>query len=273
MRITFVFLMQSFLVLGIATNASAATILWTGGGGTDTLWSNPSNWDAGVPTAADFARNPLGGGSAMLIDGTVAAVAGDLDFGVEAGPTTLNMTGGNLDVVQTDGGSGNLKIAFGGGTLDPNGSVMNLSGGAVTATILTAGNFGDGTLNMTGGTVDLSFALVVAENIAAAGGSGKVQLDGGTITMNILILKNGGLIDITDGTLQFNGVAASAAGNITDLISGGFVTGFGGAGTVVVDTTTTPGSTIVTAVIPEPGSMMLLSLGLVGLLLCRTRVR
>ena len=43
------------LVAGLVQNASAQTNKFWAGGGTDTLWSNPANWDTGVPVSTNNA--------------------------------------------------------------------------------------------------------------------------------------------------------------------------------------------------------------------------
>ncbi|NOY41058.1 MAG: PEP-CTERM sorting domain-containing protein [Planctomycetes bacterium] len=227
------------ILYGLASNALALEVFWDGEGGDD-LWSTAANWsDDTVPTSADFARNPLAD-STMLIDGTVSAEVAKLDFGIETGPTTLNITGGTLDVLSdgVDAESGSVRVGFGGGTIaDATASTLNISGGVMTTeSNLFIGFNGSATLNMTGGEVKVGGTMVLNE-VTFFGGKGHVQLDGGTIEANLILLKQSGTMDVTGGKLLYGSVLGPVPGafdNIDDLVSNGLITAYGGTGTIVV---------------------------------------
>jgi hypothetical protein len=89
---------------------------------------------------------------------------------------------------------------------------------------------------------------------------------GGNINMDVAGVGYA-KIDIMDGTLIVRGGDISA--NVAAWIAAGQLSAFGGAGNIIVDTTTIPGGTMITAVIPEPATMLIFGLG--TLLISRKR--
>ena len=85
------------------------------------------------------------------------------------------------------------------------------------------------------------------------GGIGDVFLNGGTLTCNgTFAMTSGAAMDITAGTLIVNGDVRT---NITTYINNGWITAYGGTGTLNMDyNVTTPGKTTVTATLTSlPG--------------------
>ncbi len=227
------------LLLGMAGSALAIDSNWNNNG-SDRLWRNASNWSAGIPTtddkAAIRAKNTLG----PIIDSSTTAVANVVVLSDHSSSgDTLDITGGSL----TTGGW--FIIAYGGN----NEGTFNVSGGTTTVgSHLTVGRDGVGHMNMTNGAVTVNGAF----GIATLGGSGDVQLDGGTISCDSFTMAAGATMDITGGTLIVNG-------NITSTVSGYFtsnwITAYDGTGAVLYDYgTTTPGKTTVWAD-PDPGML------------------
>jgi hypothetical protein len=96
---------------------------------------------------------------------------------------------------------------------------------------------------------------------------GHINLDGGTFTINGGV--NEDVLDaVSDATRLMNitgGKLVLGFGDETTLVNGwiskGTLQAYGGTGNILIDTTTLPGKTIVTATVPEPSSMALLGLG------------
>jgi hypothetical protein len=101
-------------------------------------------------------------------------------------------------------------------------------------------------MQITGGTVNVATTF----GIAQGGGTGDVFLDGGTLSAGALNITSSGWMDITEGTLIVNGDARTT---INGYISSGWITGYGGIGTMSVDyNVTNPGKTTVTSAITVP---------------------
>jgi len=229
-------LISLVFLLGLVSNTSAVNVKWDGGGGANTLWSNAANWDVGVPGTADTVR--LDGAYTALIDSTVTANASLLyGPGVDvAGLFTLNMTGGTLNV----GSSMQMTYAA------VSSGLWNMSGGTANiATELWVGHDGVATITMTGGTINVNSGIYIPK---ISTGDGHVNLDGGVINAASFYMRSSGgvgTMDITNGTLIVNGDARTA---INGYITSGWLTAFGGTGTVNVDyNVTNPGKTTVTA--------------------------
>jgi len=205
---------------------------WNNSGG-DRAWDNASNWSAGVPTVLDKAGIRATGIAGPIIDTGTSAAANVVVLGDWSSVgDTLDITGGSLTVGDW------FIIAY----MAANDATFNVSGGTTTVgSHLDVGRDGAGTMNMTAGTVTVTDAF----GIATVGGTGEVYLDGGTISSGSIIMTSGGLLDITEGTLIVNGDATST---INGYIGNGWITGYGGSGTVDVDyNVSNPGKTTVTA--------------------------
>jgi hypothetical protein len=248
------------LVLSLVGSVQADT-QWTGADPSDNLWSTAGNWDDGIPDDADWAkiRNGLPGptidfegavarrvhvgyseGGALTVDGgTLLITADDLLLGKNDGSGILNMISGTIDINR------DLEVAGG----DP------------------------GVINMTGGTIIVGDDFEIPESQDDEDSIAEVYLYGGTIILDDsfesdshLRMYPRGLLDIQAGMLILPGDEVS---RVQGYIDNGWITGYGGAGDVLVDyDLTNPGMTTVTA-IPEPATLALLGLG--GLALLRRR--
>jgi hypothetical protein len=93
------------------------------------------------------------------------------------------------------------------------------------------------------------------------GGTGSLLINSGSLSvMSFDIGGAGGTgnIDIREGEFRVDGFLV---GPITALVDDGLITGYGGAGEVIVAFDGVAGETVVTAEIPEPITLSLLSLG------------
>ncbi|MDD5134417.1 MAG: hypothetical protein PHP01_03275 [Phycisphaerae bacterium] len=210
---------------------------WTNGGGTR-AWNTAGNWDTGVPNSLDKAAIRNSAISGPIIAAGTNAVANQVVIGDWSSTSdTLDMTGGTLTT-----GSW-VTLGYGA----TNSGTFTISAGTVNiGTTLYAGLSGTGTINMTGGTITVAGAFGIAQQ---TGSTGNVSLDGGTISCGSLNMTSGGLLDIEAGTLIVNGDVTST---INGYVSGGQITGYGGAGTVNVSyNTPNAGKTTVTATAPS----------------------
>ena len=225
----------TFLVLlGVIGSAFAADVQWDNSGG-DRLWRTATNWDLNrVPTTADKAAIRNAAVLGPIIDSSTTAQAAYVVIGDwSSSSDTLDITGGSLTV------SGWFVIGYS----TANNGTLTMSGGVINAgSTFYVGNSGKGTINITGGTINIAGAFGIAQ---LAGGSGDVFLDGGTISCASFSMTSTGAMDITSGTLKVNGDATSA---INSYISSGWITAYGGSGTLNVDyNVSNPGQTTVTA--------------------------
>jgi hypothetical protein len=219
---------------------------WNNGGG-DRLWRNGSNWSGGIPTTADKAA-VRGNYSANgpIIDSSTTAVANLVVIGDwSSASDKVEMTGGTLST------TGWIILGYGAS----NEGTFIVSGGTTTCNShMDLGFKGAGHMTMTGGTVTVSGTFGISlDNDGLGTSSGDLQLDGGTITCGSFIMKSGGTLDITGGTLIVNGDVRST---INGYVTNGWITAYGGAGILNVDITSNPGKTTVWAEdgSPAPGN-------------------
>jgi hypothetical protein len=179
--------------------------------------------------------------------------------GADVGWGQVTMTGGTINV---DEGSARVRIGGKGGT----GSLI-MSGGTLYSAddvIIADGTGSTGTLTMTGGEIIADGDFKVGSGDS---GSAVVQLYGGIIrTNNLQFDKDLGSMDITLGAMV---IAGDEVAEVEDLVTGGYITAFGGAGNVCVGYHGGWDATVVGACIPEPATIALLGLG--GLSLLRRR--
>lgn len=286
-------IMFSAVALLLVVNAGATDILSVQSGS----WASPATWDGGVlPTASDMAiiewddwtevdtaytvgALQFGGGGAKVTvkpSGTLN-VNGQINHWVKEWPQGVYVDGGTLNV------GGDYRVDGGG-----NGAInsLNVSSGTANLAYLELGWWawnsgsgeGKGVLNLLGsdGTITLSQNFVMGEfgglNYQVAsdgtvtpvtsqglGGSASVTVNGELIVdlsamaaapAEIVLIDNGG-VDAISGV--FDSVSITGASGYTLNYAGG------------------DGNDL-TVVIPEPGTIGLLSLGGLGLFLFRRRL-
>ena len=213
----------SFAIL-FSLSGVAFGVSWDNGGG-DNLWSNPINWSGNVlPTISDSVSITMTSGP--IINSPTTALGFQIRVGANGGanltmnngalntgewlmigndasnqPGTFTMNGGTINLGQTTAGNGHLWIGYSSGST--------------------------GTFTMTGGTINAPgrFGLGWQTGVAT------VHLDGGAIITADFSMTASCSIDITYGTLTFDGDPSVVSG----YIASGWITAFGGAGTLVVE--------------------------------------
>jgi hypothetical protein len=230
------FITVLFLIVS-AGSVWAVDTPWTGT--VSRAWNNPANWGTGaVPTTADMAI--LYNTPGPIIDSNTAAVATSVKLGGPSGGT-LNVTGGTLTTSTSW-----IILGYDAGS---NGTMTVDSGTVTSGTTMYAGFSGNGTLYMNGGTINVpNNRFGIAYNSAAS--VGNVYLNGGTINcMDCNMARLGGTarMDITAGKMIINGDKRAI---INTYIANGWITAYGGSGTVIVDyNISTPLKTTVTGYI------------------------
>ena len=249
---------------------SAAEISFTGnvgGGHYAGNWEDSGAWFIHPNPAG---RIPLPGDNAGIDrgwDGATATINSDV--------TVTNLTVAhwyqNNNLVINAGNTvtptGNLVI---GGANGGGGSLIS-SGDIPIGVQAVIGAYGDAYLEMNGGSLTATYFNNPgwwADNTSAAlQTQAHVQLNGGTITAwdwNMLS-HNGekhGTMDITGGTLVVT--RADGATRAADFVANGWLTAYGGSGIVDIDTSGT--DVVITGIVPEPASLLLLGLGSLVLL-------
>jgi hypothetical protein len=196
----FTFLIHLFLVLAIASSASAAVKSWTNGDG-DNQWCNGLNWTGGGPTLIDTAEITGTPNDTVIVGSGCAGQVGWVDWDLNADQTFEIESGGSLEVQGTfdySGGSETATIAIGGNLTiggdgdqafrapDKGRGIVNILAGAnvfVYGGIRGADESGYWELNMSGGDVncgfvkigedgDANFCLTGGRFATTAGGSG-----------------------------------------------------------------------------------------------------
>lgn len=256
------------LALGVAGSA-AAEVHWTGNG-SDDLWTNPDNWDTGVPPSESDALGEVifisGSASQVLIDSTMDVTVVNDMLGPEWG-ATLTVDGGSLTQLTTgEPDYHGWRLAPVSNILYDPPSVINvLNGGNLT----TESNLciGENWWWHDGYYVNMNVydtSTVNANSWAFLGG--QLNLYGGTVDFAGLEFVTGNgyaHIDIENGILIIRDDGLTAA-TVQGWEDGGFLTGFGGSGDVLIDDST--GDVVITAVVPEPATIALLGIGAAALL-------
>ncbi len=250
------------MVFGLVSDVTVvnADTNWTGAGADD-LWSTAANWSDGVPDEADVVTIASPPEQGPVIDGTVAAVCAAVNGpGHESqGNNSMDITGGNFTIVGdwSIAKKGSAIVNVGGGTIDigddlnigPKAGEMtfNMTGGVVNASssLIVARKGGAvATFNMYGGTLSCGDFQIAPQDTDT---NGVANLYGGTInTGAIEIATEGGtgLLDLQGGTLVIN---ADARDVLTGYINLGKIVGYGGAMPVSVTYNADAGITTVAA--------------------------
>ena len=183
----------------------------------------------------------------------------------EVGWGEVNLSGGTINVDGKGDGS-RVRIGGLGGT-----GTLNMSGGTLYSAddIIVADQSGEagttGVLSMTGGYMRADGDFKVGSGDATA--SATVDLLGGIISAkNLSFDKDCGSMNIQYGTMVLDG---DEVAEVQDLIDGGYIIAYNGAGTVLVNYWSAQDLTVVNAIIPEPATIALLGFG--GLALLRRR--
>jgi len=195
---------------------------WTNNGG-DRLWTNHLNWSLNaVPTQWTAVTIDKPGAQGPIVSTNVIVYGIDGPGKSLAGQTNMDITGGTFKVTST-----NWTIGINSGSI----GVLNLSNASVQVDCgLNVGQNGSGTINMSSGSINVNGNIWIP---SGSGGTGRINLYGGTITANNLYLYSGGTprIDITSGKIV---IAGDQTTNINSYIANGWITAYGGAGTVSV---------------------------------------
>jgi fibronectin-binding autotransporter adhesin len=194
------------------------TDTWTGGGGSDTNWSDASNWNSGAPTTGD----------SVVINTTTAATVDDFNISIanltlsNAGDS-VTTTGANLTVNGSITNNGSINLVA--NTFGAQGILTIAGNSTLTGTgVLLLGN--DTTQNFIGGAsgVTLTNASTIEGGTAMSGGYAAVGQ--GQIT-----LANSGTINanVSGGTLYINPISSGASTNTGTLeATGGGILLFSG---------------------------------------------
>lgn len=246
----------------VPTTATVADTVWNGSVSQD--WKNPFNWSNGVPQEnapqwSAFINTATGNFPSITSAGTYQSdwdivVGGAINGRLDQSAGTVATGNGNWFFLGWQGaqgtynqtGNGSLKV---GGVTNPNGNMLiGLDNGTVstwnvntTGTTQAGGIFAGcngaskGIINMTAGTVDVSGEMQVGGSFFNNGGTGELNMTGGTVTANIVAFARGG-----------NNAAAISG---TGVISGGtlssrqwFTLGFAGNGGNVASVTNNGGT-------------------------------
>ena len=223
--------------LALATGFLFCAVIGVGAQLTTTVW-NPSANPAGNGWWSEDA-NWTGGTAANGTNKAVLNVAG-------AGACVVNSAVNAGQLVAGDNGPGGLLIVTNGGSLAASATDWSAIGYNNTALMVVASggsaSFGnhlwigfdpgaDGTLILNGGTVSVSGMFGLGWN----GGKGSVQVNGGTLNLSQWSADNPGsiagasVLDIGAGTVV---IAGDQVSSVSNFISGGKITGYGGTGLV-----------------------------------------
>lgn len=273
-----------FLVLFTITTGFSANVIWNAAGD-GSSWHDPDNWlTDSLPVGVDNALINGPGHDVNVVDTNAVNIftlrvanAADANLTIEDG-ASINV--GNVIYMALNAG-GDGKILIKGGSLMSNliqvgyrakgtiiqtggflvlGSSLNLGytatatgtyeiyNGALNADFINCGKSGSGTLTVKGGDVTSSFL-----NIAPAPStSGHVQLDGGTIHSQNLIMSANGSMDIAGGKLILKGDKTET---VFEYLANGWITAYGNPRhLIVVDYDNVTDKTTVTAQINDFGN-------------------
>ncbi len=258
------------LTLCFSGISSAVDYVWRDYDAANSNWATPGNWSGGpagtIPGTADAVKiYPGMGANDPIINSNVGTVY-RVDVGIrDAGIAELTILSGGSLTTSYLFRLGEYQNA----AQNPvSTGVLNMNGGSLTANGslgLQVGNrYTNGVINMNSGTI---FAQKLTLPGSSVSSEGKIYLNGGVIEVGSGGLdfstqqwnQSYGQIDITGGTLKVLGTVAE-----TWYTTRPWIIAYGGTGTIIADTTTQSGYTLLTAV-PEPATLALLAFG--GLLI------
>jgi len=180
-----------------------ATTGWTGAAGS-TDWTDPANWDSGVPNTVEDIWISADGINGIAVLSTAATTGEDLGVGMFTGGTSM------LTITDTGSISLNKTVAVGNsagatGTLTVDGGSIIVGADPIDNDYIHVGNSGNGTLNIINGGTVLGKSRVYTGYSTSTTGSGAINIDGNGSTLTVegdylLLGRNGtGTLDITDG--------------------------------------------------------------------------
>jgi hypothetical protein len=213
-----IYLICFILVLGMVGNVQAKDTQFRNADPGDSLWSTEGNWDNGLPAPGDWAKI-RGGPPGATIASDVGEVL-KIAIGYDEGSALTVVDGGSLtteqDVVLGRNGDGTL----------------NMMGGIIDCRRdFELGYNNPAVLNMTGGTIIVGRDVELPKE--GNGQTTHVDLHGGTLIVNDdLLMGEGGTMDITAGTLIID---ANVVSTVQEYIDDGWITAYGGDGTVQLD--------------------------------------
>jgi hypothetical protein len=228
------------LLILLAANLCLADVNWDNSGG-DNLWNNILNWNPEVlPDASTGATLYLGSGATNgpLISGAATALE------VRVGGPGGGLTSTTLRIVAEGSLTTTNFLMVGPDSPSIRSGVVDMTGGTVILGTGTRANGHlyiahsfvgtTGLLKISDGSIDVGGTFSIANG---AGTTGRVELLGGTIISNSFQMAAGGVtanasMDITQGTLIINGDQTAL---INSYIGSGWITAYGGSGSVEVD--------------------------------------
>ncbi len=220
----FIYLSSLILALSLVGQVQAQfpehDSTWTDATG-DHLWTTPENWSE-FPTPGAWAKIRNGLPGPTILSG-VDAVARRVHIGYSEGGA-LTVDGGTL-VLHAD----DLLLGKNGGE-----GILNMISGSIeVARDFEVGGGNPGIVNMTGGTITVADDFEIPESEGDGVSIAEVHLDGGSVIIGgDLHMFDQGSLDITAGTLI---LAGNAVSTVQGYIDNGWITAYGGNGTVQLD--------------------------------------
>ncbi len=220
----FIYLSSLILALSLVGQVQAQfpehDSTWTDATG-DHLWTTPENWSE-FPTPGAWAKIRNGLPGPTILSG-VDAVARRVHIGYSEGGA-LTVDGGTL-VLHAD----DLLLGKNGGE-----GILNMISGSIeVARDFEVAGGNPGIVNMTGGTITVADDFEIPESEGDGVSIAEVHLDGGSVIIGgDLHMFDQGSLDITAGTLI---LAGNAVSTVQGYIDNGWITAYGGNGTVQLD--------------------------------------
>jgi len=243
MRTRILFLvMVSLVLLGLAQDGFAVE-LWDDGDPSGHSWCVGANWNHDLVPDSTLDASIKLNGPGPVIESPCAAECKTLRLEPQssfATPSELTINSGSLT------NYGAFLIGAAGNSV----GTLNINGGTVQVSDQCwVGNQGVATLNMNGGELNVPTNLWISRGTNVAAGEGHAYLNGGTIYYNGFTMGNNGrpaTMDVAGGVLMINGDWTT---KVVGYVTSGWITGYGGDGTVQVDyDVTNPSQTTVRGV-------------------------